>query len=379
MKSAYGLFDACLRAFSLTFAKVSRFVPYFQRYSRPAPPNICAVGRRLREALHVDHHLRVLGERVLAVVVLRPERALLHLLEADDEHALGDAALDRLLAEHQRGRAGRAVVVHVEDRDAGEPDLVDRALAARAVAVDVAGVRLLDVVVRDLRVLEGGRAPPSTPSRGSPRSARAWRTSSSRRRSRSLVEPSHSPPSDQVLEEAELVGDAHVAVDPQLAVLVEIARLRRGPCTGPRGPRRRCAGPSRPSRRCPRAPRRRRSRSTTQLAFGLVTLNWRTAPTSFARPGFLASRSASALKMAGAVAVAGRRGALRGGRRLDRRGAAPPRFFVDRLERLLRVDLLQEARASATPSRRRRSSACRPCRASSRRPCRSSSRGSRRR
>src|SRR5580658_9587683 len=38
------MFDACLRALELTFANVSFFVPYFHRYSRPAPPNICAVG-----------------------------------------------------------------------------------------------------------------------------------------------------------------------------------------------------------------------------------------------------------------------------------------------------------------------------------------------
>ena len=44
MKIANGFWLACLRAFSLIFAKVSRLVPYFQRYSRPAPPNICAAG-----------------------------------------------------------------------------------------------------------------------------------------------------------------------------------------------------------------------------------------------------------------------------------------------------------------------------------------------
>src|SRR5690348_10400284 len=44
VKSAYGFFEACLRAFSEIFAKVSRLVPYFHRYSRPAPPNICAAG-----------------------------------------------------------------------------------------------------------------------------------------------------------------------------------------------------------------------------------------------------------------------------------------------------------------------------------------------
>jgi hypothetical protein len=44
LNSAYGFFDACWRAFAEIFANVSFFVPYFQRYSRPAPPNICAAG-----------------------------------------------------------------------------------------------------------------------------------------------------------------------------------------------------------------------------------------------------------------------------------------------------------------------------------------------
>ncbi len=44
LNSAYGLLAACLRAFSEILAKVSRLVPCFHRYSRPAPPNICAAG-----------------------------------------------------------------------------------------------------------------------------------------------------------------------------------------------------------------------------------------------------------------------------------------------------------------------------------------------
>ena len=88
--------------------------------------------------------LDVLVQRVGAVGELGAERALLHLLEADREHALGRAARDRLAREVQRRRAGRAVVVHVDDRDAGEADLVDRRLAAGGVAVDVAGEGLLD-------------------------------------------------------------------------------------------------------------------------------------------------------------------------------------------------------------------------------------------
>ena len=50
---------------------------------------------------------------------------------------------DRLARQEQRGRAGRAVVVDVDDRDAGHADLVQRLLAAGRVAVDVAGIGLL--------------------------------------------------------------------------------------------------------------------------------------------------------------------------------------------------------------------------------------------
>ena len=54
-----------------------------------------------REALHVIHHACMAIERVRAVAPLRCERSLLHLLKADDEHALGDAAFDCLASEHQ--------------------------------------------------------------------------------------------------------------------------------------------------------------------------------------------------------------------------------------------------------------------------------------
>src|SRR6185503_14342637 len=44
LNSAYGFLEACRRAFSAILPNVSFLVPYFQRYSRPAPPNICAAG-----------------------------------------------------------------------------------------------------------------------------------------------------------------------------------------------------------------------------------------------------------------------------------------------------------------------------------------------
>lgn len=49
----------------------------------------------------------------------------------------------------ERGAARRAVVVHVCDRDAREPELVERGLAARRCSEDVADEGGLDGVIRD--------------------------------------------------------------------------------------------------------------------------------------------------------------------------------------------------------------------------------------
>ena len=123
-------------------------------WSRPALPNICGAAGDASGVADLEHRGRVLVERVRAVGVLDAERAGLHLLEADRERAVGDAALDRLAREEERGRAGRAVVVDVDDRDAGQAELVERALAVGRVAVAVARVGLLDVVVGDAGVGE---------------------------------------------------------------------------------------------------------------------------------------------------------------------------------------------------------------------------------
>jgi len=110
------------------------------------------------EALLLVHHVDELVERVRSIGPLRRQGTGFHLLEPDDDHALGEAARDRLRTEHQRGAAGGAVVVDVEHRDAGEAELVDRALAAGRIAVHVAGVRLLHLIEGDLRVGERGLA-----------------------------------------------------------------------------------------------------------------------------------------------------------------------------------------------------------------------------
>ena len=87
-------------------------------------------------------------------VYLTPEAARLHLLEAERQRAVGEAALDRLAGQEQRRGAGRAVVVDVDDRDPGQAELVERPLAVGRVAVAVAGVGLLDVLVGDAGVGE---------------------------------------------------------------------------------------------------------------------------------------------------------------------------------------------------------------------------------
>ena len=113
--------------------------------------------RRRRRGLGVadlEHPHRVLVERVGAVGVLDPEAARLHLLEAEREGAVDEAALDRLAGQEQRRGAGRAVVVDVDDRDPGQAELVERPLAVGRVAVAVAGVGLLDVLVGDAGVGE---------------------------------------------------------------------------------------------------------------------------------------------------------------------------------------------------------------------------------
>ena len=92
----------------------------------------------VREAVEQFHRPRTVVEH-------GSERAGLHLLEAEGDHAVRDATLDRLPREKQRRRTRGAVVVDVHHRDAGHADLVERPLAAGGVAVHVSDISLLDL------------------------------------------------------------------------------------------------------------------------------------------------------------------------------------------------------------------------------------------
>src|SRR4030067_3381697 len=104
---------------------------------RPVPLHVLAAGsaeerggdRRGLEAAKLDHHVNVAVHRIDTVRVLHPERPLLHLLEAKGQNAGRDPTRYELLAEEERGRTRRAVVIDVVDGDAREPQPVNRALA----------------------------------------------------------------------------------------------------------------------------------------------------------------------------------------------------------------------------------------------------------
>jgi len=109
----------------------------------------------------LDHHAHVFVQCDRAVGVLDAEGALFHLFETECHRAIGKPALDELLGHEEGGRAGRAVVVDVVDRDARVAELVEGPLPGRGIAIAVAHRRLLDLLEPDTRVFERSR--PSLP------------------------------------------------------------------------------------------------------------------------------------------------------------------------------------------------------------------------
>ncbi|MNN46318.1 hypothetical protein D3C81_1606970 [compost metagenome] len=83
-------------------------------------------------------------DRIRPVGEVRTERARVHLLETYRQHDVRFAAEDGLARQIDRGGTAGAVIVDVDDGDARHADVVEHALAADRVAVDVAGEGLLD-------------------------------------------------------------------------------------------------------------------------------------------------------------------------------------------------------------------------------------------
>lgn len=108
--------------------------------------------RRLGDAPRLLHHQPGRPRRILAVLPEALQAAGKHLLEADDEHAVGAAVRDHVATHEQASAARRAVVVDVVHGDARHAELVEDALPAGRVAVAVARHGLVNLVVVDVRV-----------------------------------------------------------------------------------------------------------------------------------------------------------------------------------------------------------------------------------
>src|SRR5450830_486307 len=96
------------------------------------------------ESLDAFHHICKALQRRWPIGVDGLQRARRHLLDADDERAIDGAAGDRLTREKKCGGTGGAIVVDVDDGNAGETDFVEHRLTAGGVAVDVPGIGLFD-------------------------------------------------------------------------------------------------------------------------------------------------------------------------------------------------------------------------------------------
>lgn len=107
------------------------------------------------DATGLGHHRTEQTGRVGAIVVHGLQATGVHLLEAHDEHTVGGTVGDHGACHGQASRTGGAVVVDVVDGDLGKTELVEDALAASTVAVDVASDTLVDVVVGDLGIEHG--------------------------------------------------------------------------------------------------------------------------------------------------------------------------------------------------------------------------------
>jgi hypothetical protein len=78
-----------------------------------------------------------------------------HLLEADNQNAVGSTVRNHVATHVEACRARGAVVVDIVHGNTGHAELVEHALAARRVAIAVARNALVNVVVVDVRIEHG--------------------------------------------------------------------------------------------------------------------------------------------------------------------------------------------------------------------------------
>ncbi|MNL28571.1 hypothetical protein D3C87_1502190 [compost metagenome] len=110
--------------------------------------------RQVDIAGQVFHDVDEIGAGLRAVIPVRLERAGLHLLETQCQHAIGLTALHGGTGQVQGGRTGGAIVVDVDDRDRRAPHFIECRLAAGGIAIDITGKGHLHLVIVDAGIFE---------------------------------------------------------------------------------------------------------------------------------------------------------------------------------------------------------------------------------
>jgi len=110
---------------------------------------------RFCDAPRLCHHERSRSSRVRSVLKECLQAAWEHLLETNDEHAVGCAVCNHVAAHVQAGASCAAVVVDIVHGDACHAELVEDSLSASRIAIAVTCNALVDVVVVDVRVKHG--------------------------------------------------------------------------------------------------------------------------------------------------------------------------------------------------------------------------------
>ena len=142
----FGFIVECWWFFTDTFANCSKVVPYLRACSMPASANTAGIRPEpSRPSFGMPPPPPAAAEQA----------RLAHLLDADREHEVVDAGLDRHPRLAERGRAGGAGVRAVDHRNAGLADLLQDALADHPGRLhQVAAVERLDVLDLHAGVVE---------------------------------------------------------------------------------------------------------------------------------------------------------------------------------------------------------------------------------
>lgn len=111
--------------------------------------------RRICYSSRLPHHIHRCPGRVRPILKETLQTPWEHLLETDNQDAIGATMTDHIPSEMKTCRTSGAIVVDIVDWDLCHAELVENTLAACAVAVAVTRHALIHIIVVDLRIKHG--------------------------------------------------------------------------------------------------------------------------------------------------------------------------------------------------------------------------------